>query len=151
MANTTALCSSFKSEILSGIHALGPTVVRAGTTADVLMGALYLVSASLGAATTVYSTTGEVTGAGYTAGGIILTNATPPATSGTAGIWTPSGSLVYHSVTLSTAFDTVLIYNSTQGNRAICVVNFGSTTVSGADLTLTLPANAPGTALVQIS
>lgn len=125
-------------------------MARATTAADTLMGALYLVSASLGAATSVYSATGEVSGANYTAGGIVLTNATAPSTSGTAGIWTPSGSLVYTTVTLSTPFDTVLIYNATQGNRAICVINFGSTTISTATLTLTLPVNAPGTAIVTI-
>lgn len=151
MANVSALCSSFKGEILSGIHALGTTVVRGATTADTLMGALYLVSASLGAATTVYSTTGEVSGSNYTAGGVALTNANPPTTSGTAGIWTPSGSLSWVTVTLATPFDTVLIYNATQGNRAIAVLNFGSTTVSAANFSLTMPADAPGTALVQIS
>jgi hypothetical protein len=52
---------------------------------------------------------------------------------------------------LSTAFDTLLIYNATQGNKAIAVFNFGSTTVSAANFTLTVPANNPGTALVQIS
>jgi len=78
MANSQAMCTSFKGEILSGIHALGTTVVRAGTGADTLKAALYFASASLGAGTTVYSATGEVTGTNYSAGGITVTNATAP-------------------------------------------------------------------------
>src|SRR5262245_61938479 len=113
-ANTQAMCSSFKPEVMSGIHALGTTVVRAGTGADVIKAALYLASATVNAATTAYSATGEVSGAGYTAGGATVTNAVAPSLSGTTGIWTPSASLVWTGVTLSTAFDAVLFYNSSQ-------------------------------------
>lgn len=150
-ANSQALCTSFKGEILSGIHALGTTVVRGATTADTIKAALYLASATIGAATTVYSATGEVTGTNYTAGGVTVTNATAPTTSGTTGYWTPSASIAWTTVTLSTAFDCVLIYNSTQGNKAISVHTFGSQTVSAGNFTLTMPANAAATALVRIA
>lgn len=151
MANTQALCTSFKGEILSALHALGTTVVRAGTTADTIKAALYLASATVNAATTTYSTTGEVTGTNYTAGGITVTNATAPTTSGTTGFWTPSASFAWTTVTLATAFDCVLVYNSTQANRAISVHTFGSQTVTAGNFTLTMPANAAATALVRIA
>jgi hypothetical protein len=151
LANTQAVCTSFKAEVMTALHALGTTVVRGATTADTLKAALYLASATLNATTTAYSATGEVTGTGYTAGGISVTNATAPSTTGTTGIWTPSASLVYTTVTLSTAFDTVLIYNSTQSNRAIEVLTFGSQTVTAGTLTLTMPANGATTALLQLA
>ena len=145
------MCTSFKNEILQAYHNFGTTVTRAGTGADTFKAALYLASASLGAGTTAYSATGEVTGTNYTAGGITVTNATAPTTSGTTAYWTPSASLVYTNVTLSTAFDTVLIYNSTQSNRAVSVHTFGSQTVTAGTFTLTMPTNAAGTALLNIA
>ena len=151
MSNTQAMCTSFKGEILSGIHALGTTVVRAGTTADTLKAALYLASASIGAGTTAYSVTGEVSGAGYSAGGVAVTNATAPTTSGTTGYWTPSASLTYTTVTLTTAFDCVLIYNSTQSNKAISAHTFGSQTVTAGTFTLTMPVNDASNALIRIA
>jgi hypothetical protein len=151
MSNTQALCSSFKSEILSGIHALGTTVVRAATTADAVKAALYLASATVNAATTAYSTTGEATGTNYTAGGVAVTNATAPTTSGTTGFWTPSASIVYTNVTLATAFDAVLLYNSTQANKAISVHTFGSQVVTAGNFTLTMPANDASNALLRIA
>ena len=156
MANAQSMCSSFKSEILLGAHQLGAVthVSRTSLTApttDSLKAALYLASGSQGAATTAYAVTNEVTGTNYTAGGVAVTNATAPATSGTAGIWTPSASLVYTNVTLATAFDCVTIYNSTQSNRAISNHTFGSQTVTAGNFTLTMPANTVGTALIQIT
>ena len=134
MSNTQAMATSFKGEILSGIHALGTTVIRAGTGADTLKAALYLASATINAATTAYTVTGEVSGTGYSAGGVTVTNATAPTTSGTTGYWTPSASLTYTTVTLTTAFDCVLIYNSTQSNKAISAHTFGSQTVTAGRL-----------------
>ena len=151
MSNTQAMCTSFKGEILSGIHALGTTVTRAGTGADTLKAALYLASASIGAGTTAYSVTGEVSGAGYSAGGVTVTNATAPTTSGTTGYWTPSASLTYTTVTLTTAFDCVLIYNSTQSNKAISAHTFGSQTVTAGTFTLTMPTSDATTALIRIA
>lgn len=139
-----------------GAHQLGTVTIVSRTslttpTTDSLKAALYLASGSLGAGTTAYSATSEVSGAGYTAGGIAVTNATAPSTSGTAGIWTPSASLVYSTVTLATPFDTTLVYNSTQSNRAIAVYTFGSQTVTAGNFTLTMPVNGVGTALVQLA
>ena len=151
MSNTQAMCTSFKGEILSGIHALGTTVTRAGTGADTLKAALYLASASIGAGTTAYSVTGEVSGAGYSAGGVTVTNATAPTTSGTTGSWTPSASLTYTTVTLTTAFDCVLIYNSTQSNKAISAHTFGSQTVTAGTFTLTMPTSDATNALIRIA
>jgi hypothetical protein len=155
-ANVQGLCSSFKSEIMLGAHQLGAVTIVSRTsltapTVDTIKAALYLVSASRGVGDTVYNSTGEVSGSGYSAGGVTVTNATAPSTSGTTGIWTPSASFVYTTVTLSTAFDAVLVYNSTQSNRAISVHTFGSQTVTAGTFTLTMPANAAGTALVNIA
>jgi hypothetical protein len=151
MANSQAMCTSFKGEILSGIHALGTTVIRAGTGADTLKAALYLASATVNAATTAYSATGEVSGSGYSAGGVTVTNATAPTTSGTTGYWTPSASFTYTTVTLTTAFDAVLVYNSTQSNKAISVHTFGSQTITAGTFTLTMPTNDSTNALIRIA
>jgi hypothetical protein len=151
MANTQAMATSFKSEILQGVHNFGTAPVRAVTTADTFNAALYLASATINATTTVYSSTGEVTGTNYSAGGVTVTNATAPATSGTTAYWTPSASIVYTNVTLSVAFDAVLIYNSTQSNKAVSVHTFGSQTVTAGNFTLVMPVNGPGTALLNIA
>jgi len=151
MANTQAMCTSFKGEILSGIHALGTTVIRAGTGADTLKAALYLASATVNASTTAYSATGEVSGSGYSASGVTVTNATAPTTSGTTGYWTPSASFTYTSVTLTTAFDAVLVYNSTQSNKAISVHTFGSQTITAGTFTLTMPTSDATNALIRIA
>jgi hypothetical protein len=97
-----------------------------------------------------------VTGTGYTAGGVTVTNATAPAStnsSATAGVayWTPSASFVYTTVTLSTAFDTVLLYNSSQSNKAVSVHTFGSQTITAGTFTLTMPSNTTTTALLRLS
>lgn len=151
MANTAAMPSSFKSEILSGIHALGTTVVRVQSTADTIKAALYLASATVNASTTAYSATNEVSGTGYSAGGVTVTNATTPSTSGTTGIWTPSASIVYTTVTLTTSFDCVLLYNSTQSNKAIYVGTFGAQTITAGTLTLSMPVNDSSNALLRVS
>lgn len=151
MANTQALCTSFKGELLVGHHNFGTGVVRAATTADTFKAALYLASATINASTTAYTATGEVSGAGYTAGGVTVTNATAPATSGTTAYWTPSASISFSSVTLSTAFDCVLIYNSTQSNKAVSVHTFGSQTVTAGTFTLTMPTNDASTGLIRLA
>jgi hypothetical protein len=108
------------------------------------------------AAYTVYTVTGEVSGAGYAAGGVTVTNATAPTStnaSATAGVayWTPSASITYTTVTLATAFDAVLLYNSTQSDKAISVHTFGSQTITAGTFTLTMPANATTTALIRLA
>jgi hypothetical protein len=161
MANTQSMCTSFMSELMLGQHQLGTsTIVSRGSltspTTDTLKAALYLTSATIDAATTVYTATGEVSGAGYSAGGVTVTNATAPTstnTSATAGVafFTPSASIVYTSVTLTTAFDTVLLYNFTQSNKAISVHTFGSQTITAGTFTLTMPANTTSTALLRLA
>jgi hypothetical protein len=156
MANTQSMCTSFMGELLTGTHNFGVAPIRAATTADTFKAALYLTSATVNAATTAYSATGEVSGTGYTAGGVTVTNATPPAatnSSATAGVayWTPSASITYTGVTLTTAFDTVLIYNSTQGNKSVSVHTFGSQTITAGTFTLTMPSNTTSTALLRLA
>lgn len=151
MANSQAMCTSFKTEILSGIHALGTSVIRASTAADTLKAALYLASASQGAGTTAYAVTGEVSGTNYSAGGVTVTNATAPTSTGTTAYWTPSASFSWTNVTLSTSFDCALVYNSTQGNKAISVHTFGAQTVTAGNFTLTMPTNDATNALVRIA
>lgn len=156
MANTQAICTSFKGEILVGNHQLGSVTLTSRTsltapTTDTVKAALYLASATVNASTTAYSATGEVSGSGYTAGGVTVTNATAPSTSGTTAIWTPSASIVYTTVTLTTAFDCVLLYNSSQSNKAIQVLTFGSQTITAGTLTLTMPANDASNALLRIA
>lgn len=151
MANSQAMATSFKVELLNGIHALGTTVTRGATTADTVKAALYVATGSLGAGTTAYSSTNEVSGTGYTAGGVTVTNGTAPTSSGTTAYWTPSASIVYSSVTLSTAFDAVLLYNSSQSNKAISVHTFGSQTVTSGTFTLTMPTNDSSNALIRLA
>jgi hypothetical protein len=155
------MCTSFMSELMLGQHQLGTsTIVSRGSltspATDTLKAALYLVSATYNASTTAYSATGEVSGTNYVAGGVVVTNATAPTstnTSATAGVafFTPSASIVYTNVTLATAFDTVLLYNSTQSNKAISVHTFGSQTITAGTFTLTMPANTTSAALLRLA
>ena len=151
MANTQAMCTSFKGELLTATHNFGTAPVRASSTADTFKAALYLTSATVDASTTAYSSTGEVTGTNYSAGGVNVTNATAPTTSGTTAYWTPSASIVYTNVTLSSAFDAVLIYNSTQSNKSVSVHTFGSQTVTAGTFTLTMPTNDASTGLIRLA
>jgi hypothetical protein len=149
------------SELMLGQHQLGTsTIVSRGSltspTTDTVKAALYLASATINAATTAYTVTGEVSGTNYVAGGVTVTNATAPTstnTSATAGVayWTPSASITYTTVTLTTAFDTVLLYNSTQSNKAISVHTFGSQTITAGTFTLTMPSNTTSTALLRLA
>lgn len=150
MANTQAMCTSFMEDLLEGVHNFTTG------TGDTFKAALYLASATYNASTTAYSATGEVSGTGYTAGGVTVTNGTSPLftnTSATAGVayWTPSASLTYSSVTLTTAFDAVLIYNSSKSNKAVSVHTFGSQTVTAGTFTLTMPTNNTTNALIRLA
>ena len=156
MANTQSMCTSFMGELLTGTHNFGTGVVRAATTADTFKAALYLASATINASTTTYSATGEITGTNYTAGGTTVTNATAPSstnTSATAGVayWTPSASFSWSNLTQTTAFDCVLVYNSTQSNKAVSVHTFGSQTITAGTFTLTMPSNTTSTALLRLA
>ena len=156
MANTQSMCTSFMGELLTATHNFGVAPIRAVTTVDTFKAALYLVSATINAATTVYSATGEVSGTGYSAGGVTVSTATAPTatnSSATAGVafFTPSASITYTSVTLATAFDSVLIYNSTQSNKSVAVYTFGSQTITAGTFTLTMPSNTTTTALLRLA
>jgi hypothetical protein len=144
------------SELMTATHNFGTAPTRGASTADTFKAALYLTTATVNASTTAYSSTNEVSGTNYTAGGVTVTNATPPtstnasATAGTA-YWTPSASITYTNVTLTTAFDCVLIYNSTQSNKAVSVHTFGSQTITAGTFTLTMPSNTTSTALLRLA
>jgi hypothetical protein len=150
MANTQAMATSFLGELMTATHNFTTG------TGNTFKAALYLSSATQNAATTAYGTSGEVTGAGYSAGGIAVTNGTSPIatnSSATAGVgyWTPSASLTYTGVTLTTAFNAVLIYNSSASNKAVSVHTFGDQTITAGTFTLTMPANATSTALLRLA
>lgn len=150
MANTQSMCTSFMGELLTGTHNFTTG------TGDTFKAALYLTTATINAATTAYTATGEVSGTNYTAGGVTVTNGTSPLStnsSATAGVayWTPSASITYTTVTLSTAFDTVLLYNSSKSNKAVAVYTFGSQTVTAGTFSLTMPSNTTSTALLRLA
>ena len=159
MANTQSMCTSFMGELMTATHNFGAAPIRAATTADTFKAALYFASATVNAATTAYSTTGEVTntsGSGYTAGGVTVTNGTAPIatnSSSTAGVayWTPTASFSWSALTVTTAFDSVLIYNSTQSNKAVSVHTFGSQTITAGTFTLTMPSNSTTTGLLRLA
>lgn len=141
MAIIQTACTSYKAELAQALHNF------TASTGNVFKIALYLSSATLGADTTVYTTSGETSGTNYTAGGIALTNITPT-TSGTTAYWSFQ-TATFSNVTLSCAG--ALIYNSTNGNRAVCVLNFGSTITKVAqDLVITFPAASATDAILRI-
>ena len=161
MANTQSMTTSFMGDMLVGAQQLGAvTLVSRGSltspTVDTVKAALYLSSATINAATTAYTVTGEVSGTGYSAGGVTVTNANPPVAtnaSATAGVayWTPSASITYTTVTLTTAFNCVLLYNSTQSDKSISVHTFGDQTITAGTFTLTMPASTTTTALIRLA
>lgn len=151
-ANSQAICTQWKIDVLNGKHAFGVSVVRAGTGADTFNAALFLASATRGASDTVYNTTGEVSGTNYVAGGVAVTNATVPASTGTTSFWTPSASIVFTTVTLATAFDCMVLYNATSASKlAVAVFTFGSQTVTAGNFTLAMPVNDASTGLIRIA
>ena len=152
MANSAAVCNTFKRDLLNGLHAFGASVIRGATTKDSFKGALYLASASLGASTTAYSGTGEVSGTNYTAGGVAVTNGTDPTLTSSTAHWTPTASLSWTTVTLSTAFDALLLYNDTAaGKNAVAVFTFGSQTVTAGNFSLTMPTDDDSTGLIRVA
>ena len=156
MANTQAMTTSFMGELMTATHNFGTAPVRASGATDSFKGALYLTTATVNASTTAYSASNEVSGTNYVAGGVAVTMGTVPTatnSSTTAGVAfvTPSASITYTNVTLTTAFDAVLLYNSTQSNKAVSVHTFGSQTVTAGTFTLTMPANTTTTALIRLA
>ena len=142
MAITTAMCTSYKSELMQALHD------HTASSGDTFKMALYTSSATLDATTTAYSPTNEVTGTGYTAGGVNLTNVTPT-TSGTTG-FSDFADAVFSSVTITARGS--LIYNSTNGNRAVAVNDFSEDkTASGGDFTVTFPTPDASNAIIRIA
>jgi len=161
MANTQAMCTSFMGQLLNGGHQFGTITLVSRTsltapTVDTFKAALYLTSATVNASTTAYSASNEVSGTNYIAGGVTITawnapTATNSSTTAGTAFTTPTASITYTTVTLATAFDAVLIYNSTQGNTAVSVHTFGSQTITAGTFTLTMPANTTAAALLRIA
>jgi hypothetical protein len=116
-----------------------------------LKAALYLASATTGPTNAAYTATGEVSGTNYTAGGASVTNGNTAGLTSTTAYWTPSASISWTTVTLSTAFDCVMIYSTTDTNRNIGTFTFGSQTVTAGNLTLTMPTNDSSTGLVRFA
>ena len=145
MAISSAICNSFKQEILVGTHNL---TASSGNTFKL---ALYTSSASLGAGTTAYSTSNEISntsGSAYTAGGATLTSVTPVLDGSTAVCDFADISFTSASFTANGC----LIYNDTQSDKAVCVVAFGGDkTVSSGTFTIQFPAAAASTAIVRIA
>ena len=150
MAITQAMCTSFKVDLLNGIHAFGTTVARAGTTADTFNLALYTSSATLDATTTAYTATNEVSGTGYTAGGQALAVSTAPTSSGTTAFLSFSNE-TWTSSTITARG--ALIYNDTQaGDPAVAVLDFGSAKTSTAgDFTVVFPTADASNAIIRIA
>lgn len=143
-ANIQAVCASFKQQILQAAYTFA-------TGIQVFKAALFYQNNSMGYGTTAYSSSGEVSGTGYTAGGQTVTNANSPTVSGAVAIWTPSANLTWTGLTISSAFDTWLLYDVTVSNEAVAVFTFPAQTVASGTFTITMPTNAAGTALLQVS
>jgi|TARA_R100001163_G_scaffold37341_1_gene28524 hypothetical protein len=145
MANTSAICNSFKTEILKAVHNF------TASTGNTFKIALFTSSATLGAGTTAYAATGmnEMSGTGYTAGGKALTSVTPTLDSTTACC--DFDDISWTSATFTA--NACLIYNDTaSGDPAVCAVAFGGDkSVSSGTFTIQFPAKAATTAIVRIA
>jgi O-glycosyl hydrolase len=128
--------TSFKKELYQAVHNL---------STDTLKVALYTANADLNADTTVYSATNEVTGSGYVAGGVQLTGVTINSSGYTA--YVNFNNVVFNAAVTARC---ALIYNVTQGNKSIAVLDFGSDKTS-ANFTITMPVNGVTTALIRSS
>lgn len=137
MAITTAICNSYKQEILEGVH----------SSTDTYKIALYTSSATLSASTTAYSSTNEVTGTGYDAGGKTLTGYVSGLSTSTAYITFNDPSWTSSTITARGC----LIYNSSKTNKAVACFDFGSDVISvSGTFTIDLPA-AGASALIRIA
>lgn len=137
MAITTAICNSYKQEILEGVH----------TSTDVYKLALFTSTATLGASTTVYAATNEVVGAGYTAGGATLAGFTSGLSGSTGYLTFTDPSFVSSTITARGC----LIYNSSKSNKSVAAFDFGADVVStNGTFTVDLPV-AGASALIRIA
>ncbi len=143
------MCTSFKTELLQGVHNFynGSGGGSAGTGATFKI-ALYTSSATLGATTTAYATTNETTGTAYNAGGNSLTNVTPTSSGTTA--FTDFADTTWSTSTITARG--ALIYNSTQSNKAVAVLDFGSDkSSSSGDFTIQFPTADSSNAIIRIA
>jgi hypothetical protein len=149
MAISQAMATSFKVDLLNGIHAFGTTVTRGSTTADTFKIALYTSSATLDATTTAYSVTNEVSGTGYSAGGNTLSvSQTPTSTSTTA--WLDFADTTWSASTITA--NGALVYNSTQSDKAVAVLAFGGDkTSTNGDFTVIFPTADSSNAIIRIA
>lgn len=143
MAISQAMCTSFKVELLDAVH-------NFGAGGDTFKIALYTSSATLGASTTAYTTSGEVPSTGnYTAGGNTLTVSVVPTSSGTTAY------LSFANTTWAAATITArgaLIYNSSKSNKAVAVLDFGSDkTSTDGDFTINFPTADASNAIIRIA
>jgi hypothetical protein len=140
--------TSFKVELLQAIHSFGPT------SPDTFKIALYTAASSIGPGTTVYTTTAEVVGTGYTAGGNTLAISTSP-TSGTNNLGVPTAFVSFTNSSWPNSTFTArgaLIYNSTEGNKSVAVLDFGADkTVSNDTFQIIFPTADATSAIVRIS
>jgi hypothetical protein len=150
MAITQALTTSWKVEVLNGIHAFGTTVTRGATTADSFKLALYTSSATLDATTTAYTSSGEVSSSGtnYSAAGNVLTTIAPTS-SGTTSL-VDFADLTFSSVTLTARG--CMIYNHTQGDKSVAVYDFGADkSATAGDFTIIFPTADASSAVIRIA
>lgn len=140
MANSAGLSGAMKQAALGAV-----------VDGKTMKFALYLASATTGPSNATYTSTGEVSGTNYTAGGASVTNANTAGLTGTTAYWTPSASITFTTVTLSTAFDAGMIYSTTDADRNIGVFTFGSTTITAGNLTFTMPTNDATTGLARFA
>lgn len=140
---------------MANTQGIGYTAKQAALAAIVnsvsLKAALYLASATTDGSTSAYTATGEVSGTNYTAGGVSVTNANTAGLTTATTFWTPSASITYTTVTLSTAFDAVMLYDTGAANRNLGVYTFGSQTITAGTLTLTMPTNNSTTGLIRLT
>ena len=134
---TQTITTSFKQNMFEGVQNLSTDTIRM---------ALYTANADLNENTTVYTATDEVSGSNYTAGGNICQNVTISTSGSTVFVSFDNVTWTNVSFTCRGA----LIYNQTQGNKSIAVLNFGSDKQAGPNFTVILPANSPTTALIRI-
>jgi hypothetical protein len=142
MPITQAMCTSFKVELLTATHNF------TASTGDTFKIALYTSSATLSASTTAYTTSNEVTGVGYSAGGNTLTNVTPTSSGTTA--FTDFADTTWSSATITARG--ALIYNSSKTNKAVCVLDFGSDKTSTAgNFSIVFPTADASNAIIRIA
>ena len=151
MPISQAMVTSFKVQILTATHNFGTAPTRATGAADVFKIALYTSSATLDASTTAYTTSNEVSSSGtnYTAGGKTLTISQAPTFTSTTA-WLDFDDVTWDSATLTS--NGALIYNETQGNKAVAVLAFGGDKTSTAgNFTIQFPAATSTTAILRIA